>query len=469
MIFSSSIFLYIFLPLFALAYAAFPRKNIVLLVASLLFYAWGEHIFVLLMVAVAAVNYLFGILVNGESPYRFRYLVIAVMLNVATLIGFKYLGFLVENLNYLLQSFAFPEFKTLPVPHPSLPLGISFFIFQSITYVVDVYRRHAMPAQKFTDVLLYISLFPQLVAGPIVRYEEIAERIQSRRSDWNRIISGVELFAVGLAKKVLIADSLSVPVDQIFSMPADELGMGLAWFGIVCFALQIFFDFSGYSDMAIGIGRVLGFNFPENFNQPYRSRTIQEFWRRWHMTLSRWFRDYVYIPLGGNRLGVARTYINLLGVFILTGFWHGASWNFLIWGLIHGLFLIIERLGLANWLQRVWAPIGHLYVIGVVLLGWVFFRTDNITSALEYLGAMVAMNPISIMSGLGDIASLYMLSIAILGSILATLPERDSWESKDTKNLWKSILLYSFLSITTLLSLALISSYSHKAFIYFRF
>ena len=215
--------------------------------------------------------------------------------------------------------------------------------------------------------------------------------------------------------------------------------------------------------------RFLYLPIPENFNQPYRSRTIQEFWRRWHMTLSRWFRDYVYIPLGGNRLGVARTYINLLGVFILTGFWHGASWNFLIWGLIHGLFLIIERLGLANWLQRVWAPIGHLYVIGVVLLGWVFFRTDNITSALEYLGAMVAMNPISIMSGLGDIASLYMLSIAILGSILATLPERDSWESKDTKNLWKSILLYSFLSITTLLSLALISSYSHKAFIYFRF
>jgi len=469
MIFSSPIFLYLFLPLFALAYAIFPRKNMVLLIASLLFYAWGEPIFVLLMVAVAAVNYLFGILVHKESPHRFRYLVIAVMLNVATLIGFKYLGFLVGNLNYLLQIFAIPGFHTLPVPHPSLPLGISFFIFQSITYVVDVYRRHAKPAQRFTDVLLYVSLFPQLVAGPIVRYEEIAERIQSRRSDWKRIISGVELFAVGLAKKVLIADSLSVPVDQIFSMPANEIGAGVAWFGIICFALQIFFDFSGYSDMAIGIGRALGFNFPENFNQPYRSRTIQEFWRRWHMTLSRWFRDYVYIPLGGNRLGVARTYINLLGVFVLTGAWHGASWNFIVWGLIHGLFLIIERLGLANWLERVWAPIGHFYVIFVVLLGWVFFRTDNISSALDYLGAMVAMNPISIGSGLGNAASPYMLTIAILGIILATLPVRDSWESKDTKQQWKSILLYSFLSITTLLSLALISSYSHKAFIYFRF
>ena len=466
MIFSSPVFLYIFLPLLALIYSLSRRKNAVLLFASLFFYAWGEPIFVLLMVAVATINYLFGELVYRDSPYRFRYLAIAVTINIAILIGFKYLSFIVENINLLIPA---ESFHALPVPHPSLPLGISFFIFQSVTYVVDIYRRDSAPARSFADALLYISLFPQLVAGPIVRYNEIADRIQSRRSDWNRVISGVELFAVGLAKKVLLADSLSGTVDQIFSMPSQALGMGMAWLGVICFALQIFFDFSGYSDMAIGIGRALGFNFPENFNQPYRSRSIQEFWRRWHMTLSRWFRDYVYIPLGGNRLGIARTYINLLGVFALTGFWHGASWNFLIWGLIHGLFLIFERLGLGSWLQRAWAPVGHIYVICVVLLGWVFFRADDLTSAFAFLGAMVGLTQVPIVSGMTDLASPYMMGVVLLGIIMATLPERDSWESKDTRHVWKSVLLYSTLSITTLFSLVLITAYSHKAFIYFRF
>lgn len=466
MVFSAPIFLYIFLPLFALAYALLPRKNAVLLIASLIFYAWGEPLFVLLMVAIAWFNYMFGKLVGQVSPHRFRYLAVAVSLNVLVLVGFKYLGFIVDNLNHLITGLGL---KAWPVPHPSLPLGISFFIFQSITYVVDVYRRHSQPARSYADVLLYISLFPQLVAGPIVRYGEVADAIRSRSSSLQRVLSGAELFAVGLAKKVIVADSLSGLVDQIFSMPSNQLSMGVAWLGVSCFALQIFFDFSGYSDMAIGIGRALGFDFPENFRQPYRSRSIQEFWRRWHITLSSFFRDYVYIPLGGNRLGVARTYVNLLAVFIMTGFWHGASWNFLVWGLIHGLFLVIERVGLGSLLHRAWAPLAHAYTLGVVLLAWVFFRTNDFASALAFLKAMFGFSQVPAAAGLGSLASGYILGILLVGMIVAVLPERGAWRALDTRHQRMPEFYYSTLIGTTLISLMLVASYTQKAFIYFRF
>lgn len=465
MVFSTPIFLYVFLPLFALAYALLPHKNLVLLVASLIFYAWGEPVLVLLMVAVTWVNYVFGRLVDGDSPYRFRYLAVAVTLNVSVLVAFKYLDFIVENVNRLAPALGFQPW---PEPHLPLPLGISFFIFQAVTYVVDIYRRHSAPAGKFSDVMLYIGLFPQLVAGPIVRYEEIAEQIRARRSDWQRVLSGVELFTVGLAKKVIIADSLAVPVDRIFALPPNELSFGLAWVGVICFALQIFFDFSGYSDMAIGIGRALGFDFPENFNQPYRARNIQDFWRRWHMTLSRWFRDYVYIPLGGSRLGLAHTYVNLLAVFVLTGFWHGASWNYLIWGLIHGLFLVVERVGFAGWLTRAWAPLAHLYVAGVVLLGWVFFRAEDLPSAIVFLKAMGGFADVHASSGVAAVFNPYVICVLLLGAIVAVLPERVSW-AEEHRQLKATVLRYGILIVSTVYSLALISSYSHKAFIYFRF
>jgi alginate O-acetyltransferase complex protein AlgI len=465
MIFNTPIFLYVFLPLLALIYVLLPCKNLVLLVASLIFYAWGEPVLVLLMVVVAWFNYVFGRLVGGNSPYRFRYLATAVLLNMAVLVAFKYLDFIVENLNLLAPIFGFMPW---PEPHLPLPLGISFFIFQAVTYVVDVYRRHSAPASKFTDVMLYISLFPQLVAGPIVRYEEVAEQIRARRSDWQRVLNGAELFTTGLAKKVLIADSLAVPVDRIFALPPNELSFGLAWLGAICFALQIFFDFSGYSDMAIGIGRALGFDFPDNFNQPYRSRSIQDFWRRWHMTLSRWFRDYVYIPLGGNRLGLARTYINLLVVFVLTGFWHGASWNYLIWGLIHGLFLVIERQGFAAWLNRTWAPLAHAYVAGVVLLGWVFFRADDLPSALVFLKTMAGVTGNFDFSGVTALFNPYVVCMLLLGVIVAVLPERDALAA-EFRQKKLAMLRYSALILSTVFSFALISSYSHKAFIYFRF
>jgi alginate O-acetyltransferase complex protein AlgI len=464
-VFSSNIFLYVFLPIFTLAYMLVPKKNMVLLLASLVFYAWGEPHLILLMVGVSGMNYLFSQWVSGATRYRKWYLTVAVSLNVLILVVFKYLDFIVGNINIILAKVGI---SPLPLPGLPLPMGISFFIFQALTYVVDVYRRHASASQKFGDVLLYISLFPQLVAGPIVRYEEIADQIKSRISNWQRVISGVERFVIGLAKKVIIADSLSVPVDAIFKLGATELSFGVAWLGIVAFALQIFFDFSGYSDMAIGIGRALGFDFPENFNQPYRSRSIQEFWRRWHMTLSRWFRDYVYIPLGGNRMGIGRTYLNLLIVFVLTGFWHGASWNFLIWGLIHGLFLVLERLGLEKLLLRVGAPISNAYVTGVVLLGWVFFRAEDFPGAYQFLRALADIDKVPAFLKINEIFDPYLFAVMLAGLIIAILPEKmPRWEMP--KSLGVQIMKYSFLFVLFFFSLALVASYSQKAFIYFRF
>jgi alginate O-acetyltransferase complex protein AlgI len=464
-VFSSNIFLYVFLPIFAAAYMLVPKKNLVLLVASLVFYAWGEPFLILLMVGVSGMNYLFGKWVSGASPYRKWYLTAAVSLNVLILIVFKYLDFIVQNINIL---FVKVGISPLPLPGLPLPMGISFFIFQALTYVVDVYRKHAEVSRKFGDVLLYITLFPQLVAGPIVRYEEVAGQIKSRVSNWQRVISGAERFVIGLAKKVIIADSLSVPVDAIFKLGATELSFGVAWLGIIAFALQIFFDFSGYSDMAIGIGRALGFDFPENFNQPYRSRSIQEFWRRWHMTLSRWFRDYVYIPLGGNRLGIGRTFLNLLIVFVLTGFWHGASWNFLIWGLIHGFFLVLERLGLEKLLLRLGAPISNGYVIGVVLLGWVFFRAEDFPGAYQFLRALADIDKVPAFLKISEIFDPFLFTVIIAGLIIAVLPEKmPRWELPES--IVVQIIKYSFLFVMFFFSLALVASYSQKAFIYFRF
>jgi alginate O-acetyltransferase complex protein AlgI len=316
---------------------------------------------------------------------------------------------------------------------------------------------------------VYISSFPQLVAGPIVRYSEIAQQIKSRSSSWQRVLSGTELFVIGLAKKVIIADSLAVPVDYIFTLPSGELSFSLAWFGTICFALQIFFDFSGYSDMAIAIGRALGFDFPANFNQPYRSRTIREFWRRWHMTLSRWFRDYVYIPLGGNRLSTIRTHVNLLIVFILCGLWHGASWNFLVWGLIHGLFLVIERIGLERWLKQIWAPFAHFYTITVVLVAWVFFRSQDMATALTFLKTMIGVSSIPIIEGWGAVLNPFTIFICTLGIAVSLMPEQTGdWEER-TENLWFPVIRYSFLAVAMLACVVLITSYSQKAFIYFRF
>lgn len=395
MVFSSTIFLFLFLPLVLLIYFVVGQKvrNITLLAASLLFYAWGENIFVLLMLVSISLNYCFGLLIDrshrhgssGKIP-----LVLAVTVNLGLLIFFKYANFLVANLNTILANFEIPP-VTLQEVH--LPIGISFFTFQALSYVIDLYRRKSPVQRNLVDIALYISLFPQLIAGPIVRYNDIARQIVERRTRFEDFSCGVQRFIIGLGKKVLLANVLGRVADYIFSLPPDRVPLSLAWLGAISYTLQIYYDFSGYSDMAIGLGRMFGFRFLENFNYPYVSKSIREFWRRWHISLSSWFRDYLYIPLGGSRHGVARTYVNLLIVFFLCGLWHGASWTFVIWGLFHGCFLVLERTGPGKKLLGILPDFfKHIYVLLVVIVGWVFFRAETFDYALEYLQAMVRIS-----------------------------------------------------------------------------
>lgn len=389
MVFSSSVFLFLFLPIALAGYVlAGPRlRNSFLLAISLFFYAWGETFYVLVMLGSILVNYAFGLAIARwrESPHARRIMGGAVVVNLGMLIWFKYANFLADNLGALLVACGGRPLALDPI---HLPIGISFFTFQAMTYVVDVYRRHAEVQRNPMHVALYISLFPQLIAGPIVRYGDIARQLVRRVVTLDRFASGVSRFVVGLGKKMLIANVVSEQVDLIFALPASDWTAGLAWLGAGYYALQIYFDFSGYSDMAIGLGRMFGFEFLENFNYPYVARSIQEFWRRWHISLSTWFRDYLYIPLGGSRGGRGRTFLNLLIVFLLCGLWHGARWNFLVWGLFHGAFLVAER---AIGPRRPWAvlrPLGHLYALVTVLIGWVLFRADSLAQALAFLAAM---------------------------------------------------------------------------------
>ncbi|MDX9839936.1 MAG: MBOAT family O-acyltransferase [Desulfobulbus sp.] len=392
MVFSSTIFLFFFLPLTLLAYFVVgPRgRNLILLCASLFFYAWGETVYLLVMLFSIAANYLFGRLID-HARQRGRRGWLAFACAVATNLGllgfFKYANFLVDNLNPVLPMLGLAP---MDIGRVHLPIGISFFTFQALSYIIDLYRNETTVQKNLLNFALYKALFPQLIAGPIVRYRDVARQIEQRTVSLHDFASGVQRFIIGLGKKVLIANVMGRAADYLFSLPPETLPATLAWTGAVAFMLQIYFDFSGYSDMAIGLGRMFGFHFLENFNYPYIARSIREFWRRWHISLSTWFRDYLYIPLGGNRHGAARTGANLLLVFLLCGLWHGASWTFLIWGVYHGFFLVLERVPVVRWLlDRLPASLQHLYVLLVVLVGWVFFRADTFLHALGYLRAMV--------------------------------------------------------------------------------
>src|SRR6185436_9027443 len=310
--------------------------------------------------------------------------------NLASLAFFKYAGFLAANLNALLGA---TGLGAVPVPAVVLPIGISFFTFHAISYVVDVYRRDAVAQKGPVEAALYLLLFPQLIAGPIIRYRDIAAQLTARVVDLDGFATGVRRFVVGLGKKMLIANIVAVPADRLFALPAGELTAAHAWLAASCYTLQIYFDFSGYSDMAIGLAQLFGFRFKENFNYPYVSQSIQEFWRRWHISLSAWFRDYLYVPLGGNRVAPGRVYLNLVTVFFLCGLWHGASWTFVVWGLYHGAFLVLERLGLAAWLGRMPRALRHVYALLVVMVGWVFFRAESLSAAAGLLQAMAGFSP----------------------------------------------------------------------------
>lgn len=385
MVFSSTIFLFGFLPLVLLLYFVAPRvaRNTVLLFASLFFYAWGENQYAIVLIGSILGNYVAGVLLaRSRSKWL---LAAAVAGNMLVLISFKYANFLVDNLNLVTATFGWSPIEMKPV---HLPIGVSFFTFQGVAYVVDVYTRVVPPAPNPVRYALYAALFPHLVAGPIVRYRDIVDQLGDRTIRIDQFADGIRRLTIGLAKKLILANTLGQYADVVFRLPSQELSAALAWLGLACYTMQIYFDFSGYSDMAIGLGKMFGFTFLENFNYPYISRSITEFWRRWHISLSSWLRDYVYIPLGGNRVSPFRTYFNLMLVFLLCGFWHGASWNFVVWGIWHGAFLVIERLGVSKLLEHFPKPLQLVYTLLAAMLGWVLFRADTLTHAVQYFGAL---------------------------------------------------------------------------------
>jgi alginate O-acetyltransferase complex protein AlgI len=392
MIFSSLTFLFLFLPVLLMAYYACPARyrNWVALAASVFFYAWGAPRFILVLVASSLADYILSqaLPAGRRTPgVRKAALAAAIVMNIGLLLYFKYANFFVEELSGLLTQLGGGGFTWMEV---ALPIGISFFTFQKVSYLVDVYRGTAQVARNAADYLLYVILFPQLIAGPIVRYHDVAKQLVERDYPATRFFSGILRFCQGLGKKVLVANTLGAVADAAFGAAPGDLSCGWAWLGVVAYAFQIYFDFSGYSDMAIGLGRMLGIEFLENFNRPYISASITEFWRRWHISLSNWMREYLYVPLGGNRKGTAHTYFNLWIVFLISGFWHGAAWNFIAWGAFHGFFLSLDKLFKGTRISRTPAWVALPVTFVLVLFSWVLFRAPTLPDALAYMGRMVS-------------------------------------------------------------------------------
>lgn len=476
MVFSSVIFLCLFLPIVLGGYYLLPKreaKNLWLIAASLLFYAFSGLWYVLLLLFSVFCNYLAGLFVSGRKGVLY----VAVAVNLGVLGVFKYLTFLVRTVDQL-------SGVAIAVPSIVLPVGISFFTFQGLSYVIDVYRNERLKSTHFRDVLLYIALFPQLVAGPIVRYEDVADEIKGRRHTLEQLANGLRRFIIGLSKKLLIADVCGSVVTLIYSAERSVLDSRTAWLAAVCYLLQIYFDFSGYSDMAIGLGLCFGFHFKENFNYPYISASIQEFWRRWHISLSTWFREYLYIPLGGNRKGKAKTYRNKLIVFFCTGLWHGANWTFIVWGLWHGFFIVaedvvkklfrIEKHGKGG-RNPVMAVLKHLYTLLVVLIGFVIFRADNIEQAASMIRAMFSGISASAQTGLLlaqclTPLTMFALLLGLVGStpILPMVCHKAERQTGSARTCLR-VINYAAVLVLLLVDILHLSAASYVPFIYFQF
>ena len=476
MVFSSAYFMFVFLPVVLLFIGVLHKRfhNAILLLASLYFYAWGSVSHTSILVVSISLNYLFGRLIaSGEGKQRGLLLGIAITINLGILTYLKYANFFLDNFNGVRSIFGHSiiEFKEIV-----LPIGVSFFTFQAISYLVDVYRKTSPVQKNYLDLALYISLFPQLVAGPIVRYNDVVDQLKNRVLSMSKAAQGVHRFIIGFAKKILIANYVGYIADLIFGQSIDDISTGAAWLGIVCYTLQIYFDFSGYSDMAIGLGKIFGFDFIENFNLPYIADSIRDFWRRWHISLSTWFRDYLYIPLGGNRKGELLTLRNLMLVFLLTGLWHGASWTFVIWGIYHGVFLLIERLGFDKLLNFVYKPIRIAYTLLVVMVGWVLFRSETLELANAFIKKMFFMgeqNDLKIYAqDFLNNKAIFVLLIAaflafgfgrwVIDKLKATM---NSGGAAVTLHLMKSVIAFSLL----LLSILYLAGNTYNPFIYFRF
>lgn len=483
MLFSSALFLYLFLPICLLFYyllRGVVYRNAWLLICSLFFFAWGGVSYSILLLVSISLNYVSGLLIDKHlgTKKAWFFLALGVSINLLFLATFKYANFVIENLN---QLFGFLQLPPVKNPGIMLPVGISFYTFHSLSYLVDIYRRVAKVQKNPVDLTLYISFFPQLIAGPIVRYHDICDQLRGRKESIDKVISGIERFVLGLGKKVLLANNFGLIADEIFALSPGSFHAPVAWLGIVSYTLQIYFDFSGYSDMAIGLARMFGFNFLENFNFPYMAKSIKEFWRRWHISLSNWFRDYLYISIGGNRFGVSRTYLNLAIVFLLTGFWHGASWTFLAWGAFHGFFLIIERIGFDKLLARLWSPIQVVYTLFFVMIGWILFRAETFGYAFDYVKALFSFGYTTkdyyIISNYLTTDYYWAFIFGLLGA-LGFFPFALNFIKEKTCH-WGSILIYlrTSYSIATSLVLILILALStlyliagtYNPFIYYRF
>ena len=466
MVFTSTVFLGFFLPvLFGIYFLANrAARPYVLLVFSLFFYAWGEPSAFVVMVALMVVNYLLGLLI-AKTAARGRLaqgvLVVGVVADLGALVAYKYLGFLIENLLPAIRLLG----GNMAVPKIALPIGISFYVFQILSYLVDVYRREVAAQKNPAKFMLYVSFFPQLIAGPIVRYQTIAADIENREANFDNIVAGVRRFVIGLAKKVLIADVMASIADVVFDAPVKSIPCAYAWLGAIAYTLQIYFDFSGYSDMAIGLGRIFNFRFLENFDHPYASCSVQEFWRRWHISLSSWFRDYLYIPLGGNRKGTWRTYANMFTVFFLCGLWHGAAWNFVVWGVYHGVGLVIERAGLRNVIAKLPRPLANVYLMLFVIVGWVFFRAPDLSYAVGYLGVMFGASDAAFTSFGASIKFMFLNRFLLLAvGVIASYPVFDRLVARVPEALR---LVSAAVLFVTVFVIAMTSAYS--PFIYFRF
>ncbi len=469
MLFSSMIFLWLFLPITLVAYFIIDKKykNLLLTIVSLIFYAWGEPKYVVLILIVIFINYVYGLLIDRFNKNKKLLIVLCIATNLAILAYFKYYNFIVMNVNRVVGSEIFGLKQII------LPIGISFYIFQTLSYVVDLYRGEIKVQKNIINLALYTSFFPQLIAGPIVKYHDIAEQINSRTITKEKFAYGIKRFIYGLSKKVIISNMVAEVVDNILAIDTSMLSRSVMWLAILLYTLQIYYDFSGYSDMAIGLGKMFGFDILENFNYPYISKSVTEFWRRWHISLSTWFKEYVYIPLGGNRKGKYRTYINLSIVFLLTGIWHGASFNFVLWGLLHGFFMVIERVFLLKVIEKNWFTkiLGHIYTLGVVIIAWALFRAESLRQGLGYIKVMLLGNDNAYAYGIEQFVDNKLILIVIIAvafcGIVQSLFKKLKTALFDEENI---VFVESVIQLILFgICIMLLVNNTYNPFIYFKF
>ena len=470
MLFSSLTFLFGFLPILLILYFIIKNrkyKNIILLIFSLIFYAWGEPKYIFLMLLTILIVYIFGILIDkfdkeNKKILKKISLIICIILVLGSLIFFKYSNFLIENINLVFKA----KFKPLNVV---MPIGISFYTFQILSYIIDLYNKKIKLQKNYFSLALYVSLFPQLIAGPIVRYETVEEEIDNRKETKEDVISGTKRFIIGLSKKVIIANQMALLADLVFNKHNGTYGTTIIWLGTLAYTLQIYFDFSGYSDMAIGLGRVFGFHFLENFDYPYISKSVTEFWRRWHISLSTWFRDYIYIPLGGNRVSKFKWIRNIILVWLLTGLWHGAAWNFIIWGIYYGLLLLFEKLFFDKILKKLPTIVNWLYTFIIVMIGWMIFRSNSLNELLLFIKTMFIYKQTDWITILADNLSTFNALTFVLPAFILSFPIFKKIEAKYFDKTIYVILTNIILLILFIMCIVYLTSSSYNPFIYFRF